>query len=117
MAWSQLPGKLKALILTVTAIALPIVCWATWALLHNPPEDSNWLVLTVLTVLTVPFFLLLPSVNTLVNIGDAYMMAVAMLYGPAPCVVATLCQVLPASLFAPNRRKIYAYRVIFNVAS
>ena len=73
--------------------------------------------IAILTVLTVPFYLLLPSVSTIVGIGNAYVMAVAMLYGTSPCIAATLCHTLAGSLLVPNRPKVYPHRVVFNVAS
>jgi diguanylate cyclase (GGDEF)-like protein len=118
MTWRDLPIRLKLYILTLTTIALPILWYAGWNLLFNPPpRDSGWIVLIVLTVLTVPFYLLLPSVSTIVGIGDAYVMSVAMIYGTPQCIAATLCHTLAGSLFVPNRPKIYAHRVVFNIAS
>jgi diguanylate cyclase (GGDEF)-like protein/putative nucleotidyltransferase with HDIG domain len=116
MNWQALPVKLKLYIVLVTAAAIPILTLATLDLLHTS-YGNGWIVLTILTVLTVPFFLFLPSVNTIVGIGDAYIIAVAMLFGPTPCILATLCHTLSASISVPNRPKVYLYRIVFNVSS
>ncbi len=115
MTWRELPKKLRVYIVLVTCLAVPLVIWAIWDLAHRS-LDPGWIVLTLLTVLTVPSFWFLPSVNTIVGIGDAYVMAIAMIYGPSACVIATLGHSLSASLFVP-RPKVYLYRVIFNVSS
>ena len=57
------------------------------------------------------------SVNSIIGIGDAYIMAIAMLYGPAPCFLATFFHTLSASLFVPNRPKVYVHRVLLNTSS
>jgi len=116
MTWQKLPPKLKTYIALLTSAAVPIILYTGYDLFHHPYE-KGWIVLTILTVLTVPFYLLLPSVSTIVGIGDAYVMAVAMLYGTSPCIAATLCHTLAGSLLVPNLPKVYPHRVVFNVAS
>ncbi len=118
MTWHDLPSKLKLYIVLLSAFAFPVIWYSFWDLVYNShPNDSGWIVLIVLTVLTVPFYLLLPSVSTIVGIGDAYVMAIAMIYGTSPCIVATLSHTLAGSLLVPNRPKIYPYRVVFNISS
>jgi len=116
MTSQDLPPKLKIYIALLTSVAVPIILFAGYDLFHHSYE-KGWIVLAILTVLTVPFYLLLPSVSTIVGIGDAYVMAVAMLYGTSPCIAATLCHTLAGSLLVPNRPKVYPHRVVFNVAS
>ena len=116
MKSQNLPPRLKTYIALLTSVAIPIILYAGYDLFHHPYE-KGWIVLAILTVLTVPFYLLLPSVSTIVGIGDAYVMAVAMLYGTSPCIAATLCHTLAGSLLVPNRPKVYPHRVVFNVAS
>jgi len=113
VTWDNLPFKVKALIIGITLIALPIFIWSTWVLFADPPPLS-WLILVALALGTVPFFLALPSVNTYVGIGDSYVMAVAMLYGPTPCIIASVCHTLIA-LFC--RRGVPPYKVLFNTSS
>ncbi len=115
MTWRELPKKLRLYIAGVACLAVPLVIWAIWDLAHREVHPG-WIVLTLLTVVTVPSFWFLPSVNTIVGIGDAYVMAIAMIYGPSACVIATVGHSLSASLFVP-RPKVYPYRVIFNVSS
>src|SRR4030095_4374666 len=117
MTWRELPTSLKLYISLVTSAAIPLVFWSIWEVLVAPPQDTTCIVLILLTVLTVPFFLFLPSVNTIVGIGDAYVMAIAMTSGPAPCIVATVCHTLAASIFVPNRPKIYPHKIVLNVSS
>src|SRR6266542_6707314 len=115
MTWQELPKKLRLYIATAAVLAIPIILWTLWDLVWNP-HHPGWVVLAILAALTVPFFLLLPSVNTMVGIGDAYIMAIAMIYGPSPCIMATLCHSLAASIVI-LRPKVYLYRVFFNVSS
>ncbi len=120
MTWPTLQAKLKIYIAAFVVAAVPIVVWAAWDLIRTPHDSawtSGWIVLTVLAILTVPFFLFLPSVNATIGIGDAYIMAIAMMYGVAPCVVATLCHTVIASIVGPRRTKVYAHRVVYNASS
>jgi diguanylate cyclase (GGDEF)-like protein/putative nucleotidyltransferase with HDIG domain len=118
MTWSQLPNKLRIYILSFVVAAVPILLWSISDLHRAQAENgTGWLVLTVLAILTVPFFLFLPSVNATIGIGDSYLIAIAMLYGASPCIIATFCHTVIASVFGRNRPKVYAYRVVFNVSS
>ncbi len=116
MTWKALPTKLKIYIILLACSASPLLVYSATDLLRDPPNNVGWVVLTLLTVVTVPFYFFIPSVSTITCIGDAYVMSIAMMYGTAPCVVATLCHSLCASLFVPNR-KIPGYKVIFNISS
>ena len=115
MNWAELPSKLKVYIGSVAILALPILVWAVYEV-FTKTYNHGWLILTILAVFTVPFFLLIPSFNATITIGDSFVMAIAMMYGTAPCIVATFCYILPISIFAP-RPKTYAYRVVFNTAN
>jgi hypothetical protein len=53
------------------------------------PTDNGWTVLAALGIITVPFFVYLPRIESIVLVGETYYMAIAMLYGPAACVVLT----------------------------
>jgi diguanylate cyclase (GGDEF)-like protein/putative nucleotidyltransferase with HDIG domain len=115
MTWIELPRKLKAYIVFLACLATPLLILAIRELL-TMHYGSYWLVLAVFALATIPFFLFLPSANTTVSIGDTYIMAIAMLYGVAPCLVATFCHSLLTSLLV-KRPKIHSYRVVFNTAS
>jgi diguanylate cyclase (GGDEF)-like protein/putative nucleotidyltransferase with HDIG domain len=115
MTWAELPVKLKFYISSLTCLALPITAWAVWNVSSNH-YNNGWIVLTILTVITVPFFLLLPSVNATVGIGDAYIMAISMIYGVAPCIVATFLHIFFLSIFSKKPR-IRAHQVFFNTSS
>jgi diguanylate cyclase (GGDEF)-like protein/putative nucleotidyltransferase with HDIG domain len=115
MNWSELPIKLKAYIILLTAIAIPISAWAVWVL-YTEPHDIFWFGLAILALITIPAFLFVPSANTTLSVGDTYIMAIAMIYGIAPCIAATFFHVLLTSILAP-RPKVHIYRVIFNTSS
>ena len=114
MTWGELPVKLKVYVATVACLAFPIVIWAGWELATKP--YNGWLILAILALATVPFFLFLPSFSATITIGDAYIMAIAMMYGIAPCIMATFICIFSISVFA-QRPKIHIYRVVFNTAS
>jgi diguanylate cyclase (GGDEF)-like protein/putative nucleotidyltransferase with HDIG domain len=118
--WRELPPKLRLYIVLLNALAVPIFVQAIWQLFHGQ-YDSGWIVLTALTVVTVPAFQLLQSEKTITLIGDAYVMAISMLYGPAPCIAATVCHTLVGSFYtgphSERKREIHSYQVAFNVAS
>jgi diguanylate cyclase (GGDEF)-like protein len=115
MIWAELPLKLKAYIVTLTCIAIPIAIWAGWDVL-NGTHDSGWFVLALLTVVTIPAFLLLPSFNASITVGDAYIMAIGMMYGIGPCILTTFLHTFFISVWAQRPKK-YAHRVVFNTAS
>lgn len=115
MTWADLPVKLKVYIVFLAALAIPIALWTVWDLISNQ-HNTGWLVLTAYALATVIFFLRLPSVNATIGIGDAYIMAIAMMYGVSPCIAATFFHTILISILAP-RPKIYSYRVVFNTSS
>lgn len=117
MHWANLPAKLKAYIVLLALAAVPLIIWAILDLHTKPPADTGWLVLTGLVLATVPFFLFLPSVNATIGIGDSCIMAIAMLYGVSPCVIATFCHTVITSIFARRRPSIHLYQIIFNTSS
>jgi diguanylate cyclase (GGDEF)-like protein/putative nucleotidyltransferase with HDIG domain len=115
MSWIELPFKLKLYIVSLSSLATPIAVWAIWKL-STTHYDNGWLILAALALFTIPFFVFLESASATMTIGDAYIMAIAMMYGVVPCLAATFCHTLLTSILA-SRPKIYAYRVIFNIAS
>jgi diguanylate cyclase (GGDEF)-like protein/putative nucleotidyltransferase with HDIG domain len=115
MNWAELPAKLRIYISFLSVLGILIAVWAIWDI-ATKPYNPFWLVLTLLVIITVPFSLFLESVSSAVGIGDAYIMAIAMIYGVAPCILATFCQSFIISLFGQRQRR-YTYRIIFNTAS
>jgi diguanylate cyclase (GGDEF)-like protein len=115
MTWAELPAKLKIYISLLSCSATVIATWAVWDLLKFH-HDPGWVLFAGLIVFTIPFYLFLPSVSTMVGIGDAYIMAIAMISGTAPCVVVTFAQTFLISAFA-RRPKKHIYKVIFNTSS
>jgi diguanylate cyclase (GGDEF)-like protein/putative nucleotidyltransferase with HDIG domain len=115
MNWTELPSKLKTYIVIVAIIALPIMAWALLDTSTKPP-DIGWIVLAALVILTVPFHVLLDSANATINVGDSYILAIGMMYGVSPCIIATFCHTFLVSYFA-RRPKIHSYQIIFNVSS
>lgn len=116
MDWAELPAKVKIYILLISSLALVIAAGAVFNLTSPTYDDRGWIVLTLLVLLTVPFYLFVPSINTIVGIGDAYVMAIAMMYGIAPCIAATFLQTLIISICGQKPKR-YAYKVVFNTAS
>ncbi len=116
MTWSELPVKLKVYISALTSIAVPVTIWAVWAVLFGSYQPY-WIILAGLTLATVPFLLFLPSANAIIGIGDAYIMAIAMMYGVAPCIVATFGHTLTISILARRRPRVPFYRIAFNTSS
>ncbi|MBN1571007.1 MAG: HD domain-containing protein [Acidobacteria bacterium] len=116
MNWAELPHKLKAYIVVMASLALPVLSWAVWELFNSGPINLVWLVFAATALITVPYSHLFPSYNATITIGDTYIMAIAMMFGTAPCVIAMACYIFCISVFA-KIPKVYTYRVIFNTAT
>jgi len=119
MNWTELPAKLKIYISFLTIVACPITVWAVWQAdwsVSSSQDNYFWLVLTLLTLLTVVGFQYFRSDNTIVGIGDAFIMAIAMLHGVAPCIIATFLHTIIICIVIRNPR-IPIYKIIFNTSS
>jgi diguanylate cyclase (GGDEF)-like protein/putative nucleotidyltransferase with HDIG domain len=114
MTWAELPAKLKIYIVILCSLAFFAFIFSVLGLLSKPYE-SGWVVLTLFVLLTVPFFLLLPSGSAAISIGDAYIMAIAMIYGVAPCIIATFLNTFALSI--AKRPRAYTYKIFFNISS
>jgi diguanylate cyclase (GGDEF)-like protein/putative nucleotidyltransferase with HDIG domain len=114
MTWAELPAKLKIFISFLTIAAFPLMVWAVRDVLIGG-YNSGWIVLAVLTLLTVIGFQYLPSANATVSIGDAYIMAIAMIFGTAPCIIATFCHTI--LICFTKKPRIPVYRIAFNTSS
>ena len=118
MTWKELPLKVKIYIVLLSCLATPIALWALWQV-FTVEYDNGWFVLFALTLITIPFVrygLFYRSVNTITSIGDSFVLAIAMIFGAAPCLATTFANTLLISIIAP-RPKVYPYRVVFNTAS
>lgn len=117
MSWSDLPVKVKIYISSLSVLSIFVSSWAALELVNNfSVYDKGWLVLTALALITIPAYCFSPSVSTLIGIGDAYIMAIGMIYGVAPCIVATFLQSLIISVVA-QKPKVHCYKIVFNTAS
>ena len=118
MTWAEFPNKLKIYLTSLSFLATAIIVWAIWNLFVHP-YNYGWIIITVLIILTVPFFAVALSStntkNTLIGISDAYFMAIAMIYGIAPCIIASFLHTLAVSL--AKRPKVDKYKIIFNISS
>ena len=93
--------------------------WAGWCVFVHY-YDTAWIILTVLALFTLIGFQYLPSANTAISIGDAYIMAIAMMFGTAPCIISTFCHTLSICTLArklSRKPRIPLYRIIFNISS
>jgi len=115
MDWADLPFKLKAYIVIIACSALPIVVWAGWRICTERYENLWFILLTGFALFSIFFFLHLPHFKAAITVGDSYIMAIAMMYGVAPCVVATFLYILIISI--ASQKKVSTHRVVFNVAS
>jgi hypothetical protein len=95
LQFRSLPKKLQALIIILFTAAIIILCWSVSTLLHSP-QDVRWIVIALLAIITVPFAVFLPSTGTMLLLGDTYLMAIAIMYGSATCVIATAFYALVA---------------------
>ncbi len=119
MSWTELPLKLKVYIVLICLLAIPIAIWALWELLTVSAYQNKiagYVVLIILALLTSPFFHFYASAKASITIGDAYIMAIAMMYGTPPCLAATFLHTLVISIFA-QKPKFYLHRAAFNIAS
>ena len=69
--WSALPLRLRLYITAVVLLATPLLLVAINNVL-NGHYGFTWLLITAITLVTVPIFISLPSVSTAVGIGDAF---------------------------------------------
>ncbi len=115
MAWADLPSKLRLYIGLLVCSAIPILLWAGIKL-SKGGYDSRWLILLAVALVTIFCFLHLPHFKAAITVGDSYIMAIAMIYGTAPCVIGTFVYILIISIVS-QKPKVYAHRVAFNVAS
>jgi diguanylate cyclase (GGDEF)-like protein/putative nucleotidyltransferase with HDIG domain len=117
-SWSSLPARVKSYILGVVLTALPLFANAlyTVTLKRGQIHDENWLILTGITLVTVPLFVFLPSVRSLVTIGDAFIIYICIKYGTSPAILANTLYMTFLTLLLRERHKTSAHRIVFNIA-
>src|SRR5512135_1911450 len=111
-AWSSQPTRVKIYLVVVFSAALPVFVWA----LHDVVTKSygvQWILLTAITLITVPIFVFLPSVRSLVTIGDAFVISTCMLYGTAPAVLANTLYFTLLTLLLRGRHQTTIHRIFF----
>ncbi|PYV81520.1 MAG: hypothetical protein DMG05_29845, partial [Acidobacteria bacterium] len=117
--WAVLPLRVKAYSWAVVLLATPLILFAIKAVFlgHQGLYGYEWLILTAITLVTVPIFVFLPSVSTTVGIGDAFVISISMLYGASPAIVANTLYITFQTLLLRHKHKVVLYRVVFNVAA
>jgi diguanylate cyclase (GGDEF)-like protein/putative nucleotidyltransferase with HDIG domain len=114
--WSSLPRKVKFYLVAVFSAALPIFLWALREVLTKD-YGGKWILLTAITLITVPIFVFLPSVRSLVTIGDAFVISICMLYGTAPAILANTLYFTLLTLLLRGRHQTTVHRILFNIAT
>ncbi|NWG14905.1 MAG: HD domain-containing protein [Acidobacteria bacterium] len=95
--------------------AVPIFLLALLEVARND-YGGKWILLTAITLITVPIFVFLPSVRSLVTIGDAFVISICMLYGKAPAILANALYFTLLTLLLRGKHQTSAHRVVFNIA-
>lgn len=115
-AWSSQPARVKVYLVVVFSAALPVFLWALRDVLTKD-YGAKWILLTAITLITVPIFVFLPSVRSLVTIGDAFVISICMLYGTAPAVLANALYFTLLTLLLRGRHQTTIHRIFFNIAT
>lgn len=85
--WSSLPRTLQILIIGLVIASALLLIWASWRLSHQT-HDNGWMPLMFLALGALPFSLPLPTVESVVFMGETYLMSIAVLYGAPTCTLA-----------------------------
>ena len=85
---TPVPKKLRILAAVLTVPAAVILCWAVWGYRSQLP-DPFWVVLLFLALVTAPVAIFIRTAETIVPMDEMYLMAIAMISGPATCIIAT----------------------------
>jgi diguanylate cyclase (GGDEF)-like protein/putative nucleotidyltransferase with HDIG domain len=121
-SWDPLPLRVKAHIVGVICVALPSLIWAVSDILIQIKSGTNTsdliiaAVLTTIGLITVPIFVLLPHGESLVTIGDAFVMAICMMCGTGPAILANALYMTYLTVLLRKKTHTSAYRIIFNIA-
>lgn len=115
--WDELPLRVKVYISSVVLGALPFFVNALHSVIGVSNTDFQWLILTGITLVTVPIFVYLPSVRSLVTIGDAFVISICMLYGTENAIIANTLYLSYLTLLLKRRHDTPAHRIVFNIAT
>src|SRR5438093_773099 len=114
--WSSLPLKLRLYITAVSFLATPLFLLAVRDVLNGQFGFTS-IVITAITLVTVPIFVFLPSVSSTVGIGDAFIISICMLNGTSPAVFANVLYTGFQTLLFRHRQGLVLYRIVFNTAA
>ena len=121
-SWDPLPRRVKAYIFSAYCVALPSLLWAVSDVLLKFQIGSNnsdliiAAVLTAIGLITVPIFVLLPHGESLVTIGDAFVMAICMMCGTGPAILANALYMTYLTFLLRKKTHTPTYRITFNIA-
>src|SRR5688572_32152660 len=115
MKWTELPVRVRIYIIGLVLLATPIYVKAFREVVGGS-YGYEWLILTAITLITVPLFVFLPSVSTTVGIGDGFVISICMLYGPSPAILANTLYTMFQSLLLRHKHKVSIHRAVFNIA-
>jgi len=115
--WLSLPLRIKFYISIVVLTAIPFFCSSIYRVASAPFENYEWLVLCALTLITVPVFVLLPSVRAGVTIGDAFVMSICMMFSIDKAIVANVLYISFLTLLLRRRHNTPIHRIVFNIAT
>jgi len=116
VTWATLPLRVRVYISTVVIAAIPLFCVALKNVVSRD-VDFQWLILTAITLVTVPIFVYLPSVRSLVTIGDAFVISICMLYGASSAILANTLYMSYLTLLLRRRHNTPLHRITFNIAT
>jgi diguanylate cyclase (GGDEF)-like protein/putative nucleotidyltransferase with HDIG domain len=114
--WSSLPLKFKIYISAIVITAIPIFFLSIKYVVSKPVEYP-WLILTAITLATVPIFVRDPHVRSLVTIGDAYVISICMMFGTQSAIVANILYISYLTLLLRRSHNTPVDRIIFNIAT
>lgn len=99
------------MIVVLAVAALVLLGWSCW---DFAPGNNSWIVLAILALLTAPIMIFVPPAETFVCVGEAYLMAIALIYGISTCVVASALYACLILLMTARGSKIFMN--VFNVS-
>jgi diguanylate cyclase (GGDEF)-like protein/putative nucleotidyltransferase with HDIG domain len=116
--WSSLPLRARIYVSFVVIAAAPIFFLAlrNVFLSISIKTEPYWLLLTAITLITVPIFVKDPHVRSLVTIGDAYVISICMKFEADRAIVANVLYIGFLALLLRRRLNTTADKITFNIA-